>query len=149
MMEDINDIMNRVIAPGETVEEMIVQVRIIQKQTKELEDYFGIKGIITILVHNWLDFFITITYFNHFKRIFGLSHLALLILTISYIDLIPASQPHFQCDPKFLAHLKKSRLFWWFLSVVCLSLCPFTIHMFNIFSRTIRPILAKLLRKNP
>lgn len=51
-MEDINDIMNRVIAPGETVEEMIVQVRIIQKETKELEDYFGIKGIITILVHN-------------------------------------------------------------------------------------------------
>lgn len=52
MMEDINDIMNRVIAAGEKVEEMIVQVRKNQKETKELEDYFGIKGIITILVHD-------------------------------------------------------------------------------------------------
>lgn len=54
-MEDINDIMNRVIAAGEKVEEMIVQVRKNQKETKEskeLEDYFGIKGIITILVHD-------------------------------------------------------------------------------------------------
>lgn len=51
-MEDINGIMNKVITAGEKLDEMIVQVRIIQKETNELEDYFGIKGIITILVHD-------------------------------------------------------------------------------------------------
>lgn len=76
-MEDINGIMNNVITAGEKVDEMIVEVKLTQKETNELEDYFGIKGIITILVDDWLDFFITITYLNHFKRILGLSHLAL------------------------------------------------------------------------
>lgn len=50
MMEDINGIMNNVITAGEKVDEMIVKVRMIQKETNEFEDYFGIKGIITILV---------------------------------------------------------------------------------------------------
>lgn len=50
MMEDIHGIMNNVITAGEKVDEMIVEVKLTQKETNELEDYFGIKGTITILV---------------------------------------------------------------------------------------------------
>lgn len=51
-MEDINGIMNNVITAGEKVDEMIVKIRMIQKEANELEDFFGIKGIITILFHD-------------------------------------------------------------------------------------------------
>lgn len=52
MMEDICDIMNKVITTGEKMDEMIVQIKIIQKENNEWEDFSGIKGMITILVHD-------------------------------------------------------------------------------------------------
>lgn len=52
MMEDVCVIMNQVITAGEKMDEMVVQIKIAQKETNELKDFFGIKGMITILVYD-------------------------------------------------------------------------------------------------